>query len=210
MARGKQQCPQGSDCPYKHEHQHTQEFNHDRPAPTYWEKLGDGGLRLNSSSSRAARASKARALSDPPSGGGSGSGGSADACRVMEIKVLERAGKDEVLAVLKKIAWQVQPIMIRRGWSVGVLLELKPEGTRQAGDNMNRGQRVRLKVRRPAGGVEDYDHVLLVMLHELCHNKHDKHSDAFYKLLDEITEVHLSLHTSAHMSERMPMLCARV
>jgi hypothetical protein len=71
--------------------------------------------------------------------------------------------------------------MIKYKWRVGLLLELKPEDMSRGGDNMNRGQQVRLKVRQPGGGFYDFDHVLLVMLHELCHNRHGKH-DATYNI----------------------------
>lgn len=55
------------------------------------------------------------------------------------------------------------------------------------GDNLNYGERVRIKVRRPGGGHYDFEHVLAVMLHELCHNQFGPHSASFYKLLDELT-----------------------
>jgi predicted metal-dependent hydrolase len=58
----------------------------------------------------------------------------------------------------------------------------------RVGDNLNHGQRVRLKLRNPAGGWYDYQHVVLVMLHELVHNDIGPHNKAFFKLLDEITE----------------------
>ncbi len=59
---------------------------------------------------------------------------------------------------------------------------------RAAGDNYNRGEVVRIKVRRRGGGFESFEHVLKVLLHELCHNEHGPHSASFYKLLDDITQ----------------------
>jgi hypothetical protein len=56
---------------------------------------------------------------------------------------------------------------------------------------MNRGEVVRIKVRRQGGGFESYEHVLKVLLHELCHNEHGPHSASFYKLLDDITTARL-------------------
>ncbi len=128
-------------------------------------------------------------------------------------------GEAEALEMLKRAAWQVQPLMKRRQWRIAVLRELEPENmsrgaaTRQpvrfrcifsaltrcrfcalfprfpAGDNFNRGEMVRIKVRRRGGGFESYEHVLKVLLHELCHNEHGPHSASFYKLLDDITQV---------------------
>ena len=57
------------------------------------------------------------------------------AFRVQEIRALHPRrpdGEAEALALLEKAAWQVQPLMKRRQWTVGVLLELEPE-------NMSRG-----------------------------------------------------------------------
>ena len=52
---------------------------------------------------------------------------------------------------------------------------------------MNHGERVRLKLRNLQGGWYDYQHVVLVMLHELVHNDISPHNKAFFKLLTEIT-----------------------
>lgn len=69
---------------------------------------------------------------------------------------------------------------------------------------MNRGEVVRIKCRRPEGGLYDYEFVVKVLLHEartewrtqhcsefrrtqLCHNEHGAHSASFYKLLDDIS-----------------------
>jgi hypothetical protein len=130
-------------------------------------------------------------------------------------------GEAEALEMLKRAAWQVQPLMKRRQWRILVLRELEPENMTRgarcrtralelevralparcalrlrrvrgaccaAGDNYNRGEVVRIKVRRRGGGFEAYEHVLKVLLHELCHNEHGPHSASFYKLLDDITQ----------------------
>eukprot|EP00035_Acanthoeca_spectabilis_P026287 m.462080 g.462080 ORF g.462080 m.462080 type:complete len:181 (-) comp22508_c0_seq1:137-679(-) len=50
--RRKKECPDGADCKYQHEHQHTEEYDHPprgaapKPKPTQWgsgRKLGGGG-----------------------------------------------------------------------------------------------------------------------------------------------------------------------
>jgi predicted metal-dependent hydrolase len=62
---------------------------------------------------------------------------------------------------------------------------------------------VRIKVRRRGGGFESYEHVLKVLLHELCHNEHGPHSASFYKLLDDITQArHTHANTHKHTSTR--------
>ena len=105
-----------------------------------------------------------------------------------EIKTLGRADDERARDMLEKTAWQVQPIMRKRGWKVQELCEMKPEQRDRVGDNLNMGQRVRLKLRKNnSGDWFDYDHVVLVMLHELCHNDIGPHNAKFFKLLDEIT-----------------------
>jgi len=107
---------------------------------------------------------------------------------VWEIKTLGRADDERARDMLEKTAWQVQPIMRKRGWKVQELCEMKPEQRDRVGDNLNMGQRVRLKLRKNnSGDWFDYDHVVLVMLHELCHNDIGPHNAKFFKLLDEIT-----------------------
>ena len=102
------------------------------------------------------------------------------ACKVWEIKTLGRADDERARDMLEKTAWQVQPIMRKRGWKVQELCEMKPEQRDRVGDNLNMGQRVRLKLRKNnSGDWFDYDHVVLVMLHELCHNDIGPHNAKF-------------------------------
>ena len=109
-------------------------------------------------------------------------------CKVWEIKTLGRTDDARAREMLEKTAWQVQPIMRKRGWKVAELCEMKPEQRDRVGDNLNMGQRVRLKLRKNnKGDWFDYEHVVLVMLHELVHNDIGPHNSKFFKLLDEIT-----------------------
>lgn len=71
----------------------------------------------------------------------------------------------------------------------------------RAGDNWNRGQKVRIKLRRPDGSFEMYEHVLLVMLHELCHNEFG--SRPWLSLFDVI------LYLGAPRSDSRPLLNLR-
>ena len=47
--------------------------------------------------------------------------------KVWSIKTLGRADDKKAKEMLEKTAWQVQPIMRKRGWRVAELLEMKPE-----------------------------------------------------------------------------------
>lgn len=177
-------CSKGPDCPFQHEQQHTSEFSHDGQRPSHWDQLGPG---QHLSGPRTDKRLPAPLTERNSEVGSSPSTSDVDQYCVHQIQGLGSAENDKVVKLLEKVAWQVRPIMIKYKWRVGLLLELKPEDMSRGGDNMNRGQRVRLKVRQPGGGFYDFDHVLLVMLHELCHNRHGKHDHDFYTLLDKIT-----------------------
>ena len=55
-----------------------------------------------------------------------------------QIKTLGRKDDKVAREMLEKTAWQVQPIMRKRGWRVKELQELKPEQKDRAGDNWNK------------------------------------------------------------------------
>lgn len=114
-----------------------------------------------------------------------------DSFRVWEIKTQGKKGTskeddDHARALLEKTAWQVQPIMRKRGWRVGVLLEMPPKVRGRLGDNWNRGARVRLKLKKDDGTWEVYEQVLAVMLHELVHNEFGPHDGKFFARLAEL------------------------
>ena len=114
-----------------------------------------------------------------------------DSFRVWEIKTQGKKGTskeddDHARALLEKTAWQVQPIMRKRGWRVGVLLEMPPKVRGRLGDNWNRGARVRLKLKKDDGTWEVYEQVLAVMLHELVHNEFEPHDGKFFARLAEL------------------------
>ena len=111
-------------------------------------------------------------------------------CICRSISVLQRQrDRDEALVTLTRAARQVEPIMKKRGWVVHQLSEFLPRSQGLLGLNVNRGQQVKVRMRRSAGGgFFHYEQILKTLLHELCHNRHGAHSVDFYKLLDEITD----------------------
>ena len=111
--------------------------------------------------------------------------------RVCEIKTQGKKGTskkddDRARELLERTAWQVQPIMRKRGWRVGVLLEMPDKVKDRLGDNWNKGERVRLKLRKQNGEWELYEQVLAVMLHELVHNEFGPHDGKFFARLAEL------------------------
>ncbi|KAK3259833.1 hypothetical protein CYMTET_31187 [Cymbomonas tetramitiformis] len=115
---------------------------------------------------------------------------SADEYKAQVIKTLGKIRDEEARETLNRAAKQVQPLMRRRQWKVGVLLEFYPKSDCLLGLNVNHGQQVKVRL-RPPGNESDfypYEHILGTLLHELTHIKVSPHNAAFYKLLDEITQ----------------------
>ena len=74
----------------------------------------------------------------------------------------------EALQTLRKVASLVKPIMRQRGWRVGVLTEFFPQETNLLGLNVNKGQRICLRLRH-AGDERQFlplEQVVDTMLHE--------------------------------------------
>ena len=74
----------------------------------------------------------------------------------------------EALHMLRKIASLVKPIMRQRGWRVGVLTEFYPEERNLLGLNINRGERICLRLRH-AGDERQFmplEQITDTMLHE--------------------------------------------
>eukprot|EP00198_Chlamydomonas_reinhardtii_P010778 XP_001700115.1 predicted protein [Chlamydomonas reinhardtii] len=113
--------------------------------------------------------------------------------RVHDFRTLARSRDAEAMAMLKRIAHQVQPIMRRREWTVPLLSEFFPVQTNLLGLNVGGGGgrtrevKVRLRPARDPDSFLPYESVLHTMLHELVHNVRGPHDKVFYNLLDEVT-----------------------
>ncbi|KAK9804047.1 hypothetical protein WJX73_008674 [Symbiochloris irregularis] len=108
------------------------------------------------------------------------------------ITVLKQQGSEEAMALLKKAAHQVQPIMIRHKWSVPVLAEFSPRnpgllGVNQYESGSGTGA-IRLRLRRPTQNsvFYDFDFILGTLLHEMSHIVHQHHKEPFWKLYHEL------------------------
>ena len=79
-----------------------------------------------------------------------------------------RPREAEALHMLRKIASLVKPIMRQRGWRVGVLTEFYPEERNLLGLNINKGERICLRLRY-AGDDRQFmpvEQITDTMLHE--------------------------------------------
>ena len=79
-----------------------------------------------------------------------------------------RPREAEALHMLRKIASLVKPIMRQRGWRVGTLTEFCPEERNLLGLNINKGEKICLRLRH-AGDERQFmplEQVTDTMLHE--------------------------------------------
>ena len=91
-----------------------------------------------------------------------------DACVSEFQHEKNRPREAEALEALRKVASQVKPIMRQRGWKVGVLTEFYPQETNLLGLNVNKGQRICLRLRHPGDERQflPLEQVTDTMLHE--------------------------------------------
>lgn len=96
--------------------------------------------------------------------------------------------KDHALDLLHQVARAVAPIIHEFGFRVGTLCEMYPKNPSLLGLNVNRGQKILLRLRQPHNSRSYYPMSDLIgtFLHELTHNVHGPHDAKFYALLDRL------------------------
>ncbi|KAL8653084.1 MAG: hypothetical protein Q9210_002312 [Variospora velana] len=114
-----------------------------------------------------------------------------------------RPREAEALQTLRKVASLVKPIMRQRGWRVGVLTEFFPPEQNLLGLNWNRGQKICLRLRYPGDERQflPLEQVVDTMLHELCHNAHGPHNEAFHNLWNQLRDEHEALLRKGYTGE---------
>lgn len=121
----------------------------------------------------------------------SGGANVGDLNKVWEVKVLKTFPKcEEAQTLLSRIAFEVGPLLKRRQWRVRELKEFFPKNDGLLGMNVNRGQRILIRM-RPAfdkNAFLDYETIMGTMIHELTHMKISPHDSSFYKLMDELAD----------------------
>jgi DNA-dependent metalloprotease WSS1 len=78
--------------------------------------------------------------------------------------------------------------MVRRKWTVLLLEEFFPSNANLLGLNVNGGESVKVRVRKPGNRTRfyEYESILHTLLHELVHIEIGPHDASFYRLLDEL------------------------
>lgn len=109
----------------------------------------------------------------------------------------------EALAALQKIASLVKPIMRQRNWHVDTLCEFYPDERNLLGLNVNRGQKICLRLRYPGDERQfvPIEEVTDTMLHELCHIVHGPHDQHFHALWDQLRDEHEALVRKGYTGE---------
>lgn len=106
--------------------------------------------------------------------------------RVSKIASLKRRDdKETARRILHEVATKVAPILNEANLKVGMLSEMYPKNEGLLGLNINKGQKILLRLRAPYDDKQflPLESVVSTMLHELVHNTHGKHDSAFYSLL---------------------------
>lgn len=108
---------------------------------------------------------------------------------ISKIACLRRYdNKDYALDILHDLAKAVGPIMHEYNFKIGMLCEMYPKNPLLLGLNVNKGQKILIRLRPPYAEHAFYPMSDLVgtMLHELAHNVHGPHDAKFYAFLDEL------------------------
>lgn len=109
----------------------------------------------------------------------------------------------EALDTLKRIASAVKPLMRARGWKVPELAEFYPDQHNLLGLNVNRGQKILLRLRHPADRNQFLarEQVTDTMLHELAHIVRGPHDERFHALWNQLRDEHEALLSKGYSGE---------
>lgn len=114
-----------------------------------------------------------------------------------------RPREGDALHMLQKIASLVKPIMRQRGWRVGVLTEFYPQERNLLGLNINKGERICLRLRYPGDERQfmPLEEITDTMLHELCHIVHGPHDEPFHNLWNQLRDEYDNLIRKGYTGE---------
>lgn len=107
---------------------------------------------------------------------------------VNKVETLGWSGDSDVKKIFSKVCRQIQPILDKRKWNVGKLIEFYPNDKHLLGLNVGRGHEIKIRCRRPhdKNSFFEFNHILGTVLHELAHISIGPHNAAFQKLWDEL------------------------
>ncbi|CAI5758539.1 unnamed protein product [Candida verbasci] len=90
--------------------------------------------------------------------------------------------------LLHEAAKLVAPIIHEHNFKVGVLCEMFPKNPNLLGLNMNKGQKILIRLRYASNerSFLPMSEIISTFLHELTHNLYGKHDKTFYDFLDKL------------------------
>lgn len=106
---------------------------------------------------------------------------------ISNIGSLKRFSDQEYAnSLLHQVAKLVAPILHMNNFKVGTLCEMYPKNPNLLGLNVNRGQKILIRLRYHSNDKLFYplSDIIGTMLHELTHNLYGPHDAKFYKFLD--------------------------
>lgn len=106
---------------------------------------------------------------------------------ISKIGSLKRFSDQEYAnSLLHQVAKLVAPILHMNNFKVGTLCEMYPKNPNLLGLNVNRGQKILIRLRYHSNDKLFYPlgDIIGTMLHELTHNLYGPHDAKFYKFLD--------------------------
>lgn len=121
---------------------------------------------------------------------------------ILKLASLKRQdAADKALELLHEVAALVAPVMSHYGFKVGLLCEMYPKDKCLLGLNVNRGQKICLRLRSPTDNKWFLcrDEIVGTMLHELTHNWHGAHDNTFYKTLEELKDKYLEFQVNSSL-----------
>ncbi|KAG1461026.1 hypothetical protein G6F46_005118 [Rhizopus delemar] len=123
---------------------------------------------------------------------------------VKEYKVLKKKkSSDTALTILKRLASQVKPILVKRSWKIKNLCEFFPTNPNLLGVNVNHGWKINLRLRPHYDDSQflEYNDILGTLLHEMAHIVRGPHDEQFYKVLEELRTETENLMASGYVGE---------
>ncbi|KAF9446123.1 WLM-domain-containing protein [Macrolepiota fuliginosa MF-IS2] len=121
---------------------------------------------------------------------------------VLSFEHLEvRPHADQALGILQRVASLLKPIMRKHGWKLPVLAEFFPDNPSL--QDIGQGEKICLRLRpaRAADTFREETELLDTMLHELTHNVHGSHDEAFWKFHAQLQNEYEVLRHSGYAGE---------
>lgn len=110
---------------------------------------------------------------------------------IQKIGSLKRyPDQEHANSLLHEVVKLVAPIIHENKFKVGTLCEMFPKNPNLLGLNVNRGQKILIRLRYHSNDRLFYPmgDIIGTFLHELTHNIHGPHDNKFYKFLDKLQE----------------------